>query len=87
MRNLYWNHQAFGETTQFEHIKKVRYVDPLYPGLMARWRCRDVANADMLSCLQHYTKSHKQINPHSITPVGPEPDILRLEEEMPAAKK
>jgi len=22
MRNLYWDHPAFGETTQFEHIKK-----------------------------------------------------------------
>ena len=39
LRNLYWNVPAFGETTQFEHIKK------------------------------HYTKSHKQINPHvSIVP-------------------
>ena len=39
LRNLYWNVPAFGETTQFEHIKN------------------------------HYTKSHKQINPHvSIVP-------------------
>lgn len=54
MRNLYWNHAAFGETTQFTHIKK------------------------------HYTKSHKQINPFSITPVGPVPDILPVDEEVPA---
>lgn len=41
VRNLYWNVPAFGETTQFEHIKK------------------------------HYTKSHKQINPHvSHSPSG-----------------
>jgi putative glutathione S-transferase len=33
----------------------------------------------------HYTKSHKQINPPSITPVGPVPDILPLDEEVPAA--
>jgi putative glutathione S-transferase len=34
----------------------------------------------------HYTKSHPQINPHSITPVGPEPPILREDEEVPAVK-
>ena len=22
MRNLYWNHEAFGSTTEFTHIKK-----------------------------------------------------------------
>ena len=33
----------------------------------------------------HYTKSHKQINPHSITPVGPLPDILPTDQEVPAA--
>jgi len=56
VRNLYWNVEAFGSTTEFEHIKK------------------------------HYTKSHKQINPFSITPVGPTPDILPLDEEVPAVK-
>ncbi|CRK15237.1 hypothetical protein BN1708_011405 [Verticillium longisporum] len=35
----------------------------------------------------HYTKSHTQINPYSITPVGPLPDVLPLDEEVPAAKK
>jgi putative glutathione S-transferase len=34
----------------------------------------------------HYTKSHTQINPFSITPVGPEPPILREDEEVPAVK-
>ena len=33
---------------------------------------------------KHYTKSHKQINPFSITPVGPLPDILPVEEEVRA---
>lgn len=51
LRNMYWNHPAFYDTTQFEHIK---------------W---------------HYTKSHKQINPYSITPVGPLPHVLPLDEE------
>ncbi|KAH0428594.1 glutathione S-transferase [Colletotrichum camelliae] len=32
----------------------------------------------------HYTKSHTQINPFSITPVGPSPDVLPLDEEVPA---
>ncbi|KAH6681144.1 glutathione S-transferase [Plectosphaerella plurivora] len=34
----------------------------------------------------HYTKSHTQINPFSIAPVGPLPDILPLDEEVNAAK-
>lgn len=34
----------------------------------------------------HYTKSHTQINPHSITPAGPLPDILPLNEEVNAVK-
>ncbi|KAH7031067.1 glutathione S-transferase [Microdochium trichocladiopsis] len=54
MRELYWNHPAFKETTNFLHIKN------------------------------HYTRSHTQINPYSITPVGPLPDILPLDEEVPA---
>ena len=56
LRNLYWNHPAFHDTTQFEHIKK------------------------------HYTKSHSQINPFGITPLGPVPDILPLDEEVPAVQ-
>lgn len=54
LRKLYWDVPAFGETTQFEHIKN------------------------------HYTKSHRQINPPSITPVGPHPNILKKDEEVPA---
>lgn len=34
----------------------------------------------------HYTRSHTQINPLSITPVGPLPDILGLDDEVPAVK-
>jgi len=56
LRNLYWNVAAFGETTNFTHIKA------------------------------HYTKSHPQINPFSITPVGPEPPILKEDEEVPAVR-
>jgi len=32
----------------------------------------------------HYTKSHKQINPFGITPFGPEPSILPKDQEVPA---
>lgn len=56
VRHLYWDIPAFGETTEFEHIKK------------------------------HYTKSHKQINPFSITPLGPEPPLLKKDEEVNAVK-
>lgn len=56
VRNLYWNVPAFGETTEFEHIRF------------------------------HYTKSHRQINQFSISPVGPLPDILKLDEEVAAVK-
>lgn len=56
LRHLYWDIPAFGETTQFEHIKK------------------------------HYTKSHAQINPFGITPLGPVPDILPKDQEVNAVK-
>lgn len=34
----------------------------------------------------HYTQSHGQINPFGITPVGPVPSILPLDEEVAAVK-
>ena len=33
---------------------------------------------------KHYTKSHQNINPFGITPVGPVPDILEKDEEVAA---
>ncbi|KAI1113778.1 glutathione S-transferase [Nemania sp. NC0429] len=39
---------------------------------------------NFLHIKSHYTKSHTQINPFSITPVGPVPDILPLGDEVPA---
>ncbi|KAI1297983.1 glutathione S-transferase [Xylaria venustula] len=41
---------------------------------------------NFLHIKNHYTKSHTQINPHSITPVGPVPDVLPLGEEVGAVK-
>lgn len=35
----------------------------------------------------HYTRSHPQVNPHGITPVGPLPAILGLGEEVAAVGK
>lgn len=45
LKNLYWNHPEFKNTTNFKHIK------------------------------ENYTKSHHDINPKAITPVGPWPSI------------
>ncbi|KAK5696613.1 S-glutathionyl-(chloro)hydroquinone reductase [Elasticomyces elasticus] len=56
VRHCYWKNPAFGETTEFTHIKN------------------------------HYTKSHHQINPLSITPLGPDVNILPLDQEVPAVK-
>ncbi|KAH6635588.1 glutathione S-transferase [Chaetomium sp. MPI-SDFR-AT-0129] len=39
---------------------------------------------NFLHIKNHYTKSHTQINPYSITPLGPLPDILPLDEEVRA---
>lgn len=43
-------------------------------------------STDFLHIKNHYTKSHTQINPFGITPLGPKPDILPLDEEVPAVK-
>ncbi|KAH6971247.1 glutathione S-transferase [Ilyonectria sp. MPI-CAGE-AT-0026] len=42
------------------------------------------ATTSFIHIKNHYTKSHSMINPFSITPVGPLPDILPLDEEVPA---
>ncbi|KAK2759178.1 S-glutathionyl-(chloro)hydroquinone reductase [Arachnomyces sp. PD_36] len=36
---------------------------------------------------KHYTKSHPQINPFGITPVGPDPNILAKDEEVRCLRK
>lgn len=45
---------------------------------------KDTAN--FLHIKNHYTKSHTQLNPASITPVGPVPDVMPLDEEVAAVK-
>lgn len=45
------------------------------------------ATTNFVHIKSHYTKSHKQINQFSITPVGPLPDILKPDEEVAAVGK
>ncbi|KAI1168264.1 glutathione S-transferase [Nemania serpens] len=44
------------------------------------------STTNFLHIRSHYTKSHTQINPFSITPVGPLPDVLPLGEEVAVVK-
>lgn len=60
MKNLYWNVPGFKETTDFRHIKE-------NVGCISK----DLHIIDW----QQYTKSHADINPKAITPMGPIPDI------------
>lgn len=76
-----------------QHFKcNLRDIRSGYPRLhtwMRRLYWQQAAFAestDFLHIKNHYTKSHTQINPFSITPLGPQPDILRLDEEVPAAE-
>ncbi|KAL9594099.1 MAG: hypothetical protein Q9219_007214 [cf. Caloplaca sp. 3 TL-2023] len=65
--------------------------DPVY---VQHFKCniRDIRETTQFEHIKkHYTKSHKQINPAvsrrsslSITPVGPLPDILPMDQEVPA---
>jgi putative glutathione S-transferase len=74
-----------------QHFKcNIRDIRSGYPALH-RWMrhlywtvpaFRETTNS--LHIKNHYTKSHTQINPLSITPVGPVPDILPLDAEVPA---
>ncbi|PYH43961.1 glutathione S-transferase family protein [Aspergillus saccharolyticus JOP 1030-1] len=74
-----------------QHFKcNIRDIRSGYPAIH-RWlrrlywevpAFRDTTNFEHIK--KHYTKSHKQINPFGITPVGPVPDILPLEEEVRA---
>lgn len=71
MRGLYWGSEELGKNGV-----------GLEGGDVGR-AFRETAN--FLHIKRHYTRSHTQINPFSITPLGPVPDILPLGEEVPAA--
>lgn len=75
-----------------QHFKcNVRDIRSGYPALH-RWMrrlywneaaFRDTTHFDHIKW--HYTRSHGQINPYAITPVGPLPNILPEDEEVAAA--
>lgn len=59
---MYWNHKEFRNTTDFKHIKEN----------VSHSTRRLEAYADQNS---QYTKSHYDVNPKAITPLGPWPHI------------
>ncbi|OJJ51159.1 hypothetical protein ASPZODRAFT_12000 [Penicilliopsis zonata CBS 506.65] len=77
-----------------QHFKcNIRDIRSGYPAIH-RWlrylywnvpAFRDTTNFEHIK--YHYTKSHKQINQFAITPVGPVPDILPLDQEVAAVLK
>ncbi|CAK7218473.1 S-glutathionyl-(chloro)hydroquinone reductase [Sporothrix curviconia] len=76
-----------------QHFKcNIRDIRSGYPYLhkwMRNLYWNDAAykdSTDFMHIKNHYTKSHTQINPFSITPVGPLPDILPLDEEVAVVK-
>ena len=62
LKNLYWNVPGFKETTDFRHIK-----ENVSPHLSSLSNGTDI--------ISKYTKSHADINPKAITPMGPIPDV------------
>ena len=75
-----------------QHFKcNLRDIRSGYPALHA-WMRRlywtepafGPPTTNFLHIRNHYTRSHTQINPHAITPLGPVPDVLPLGEEVPA---
>ncbi|KAI0425555.1 glutathione S-transferase [Xylaria sp. FL1042] len=78
-----------------QHFKcNIRDIRSGYPAIHSwmrnlYWNHPSAAFKDTTNFLHiknHYTKSHTQINPFSICPVGPVPDILPLGEEVAAVK-
>ena len=76
-----------------QHFKcNLRDIRSGYPALhkwMRNLYWNDAAFKDTTNFLHikaHYTKSHTQINPFSITPLGPVPDILPLGQEVAVVK-
>ncbi|KAI0469450.1 glutathione S-transferase [Xylaria cf. heliscus] len=76
-----------------QHFKcNIRDIRSGYPALhkwmrQLYWGHPSAAFKDTTNFLHiknHYTKSHTQINPFSICPVGPLPDVLPLDAEVPA---
>jgi len=76
-----------------QHFKcNIRDIRSGYP-LIHKWMrhlywdypaFKDTTNFEHIK--KHYTKSHGQINKFQITPIGPLPDILEKEDEVPSVK-
>jgi putative glutathione S-transferase len=65
---MYWNHEEFRNTTDFKHIKEnVSQSDFIVEAYTDPW--------------SQYTKSHYDVNPKAITPMGPWPNIEKGYEE------
>lgn len=59
---MYWNHEEFRNTTDFKHIKE--NVSQSIPSVET-----------YADSIPQYTKSHYDVNPKAITPLGPWPHI------------
>ena len=67
MQKLYWNNNAFKDSTNFEHIKTHYYWSHTIVGSILHFRWPSMA----YSCVT-------QINPTKVIPLGPVPDIRPL---------
>jgi putative glutathione S-transferase len=65
---MYWDHEEFRNTTDFKHIKEN----------VSQSESRVETYTDSRS---QYTKSHYDVNPKAITPLGPWPHIEKGYEE------
>merc|ERR1712054_295928 len=88
------NVKALFEALYVQHFKcNLRDVRSGYPALHQwmrnlYWKVEGFGETTQFEHIKwHYTRSHKQINPLSITPLGPVPNIMKLDEEVAAARK
>ncbi|MCJ1375270.1 S-glutathionyl-(chloro)hydroquinone reductase [Loxospora ochrophaea] len=106
LRKLYWDVEAFGSTTQFEHIKKhyTKSHKQINQFVSVFWFFGFIRCAAVVLCHPLMRRCYGSTIPmeasgrifessvanpfgqsQSITPVGPLPDILPKDEEVPSA--
>ena len=84
MRNLYWNVEAFGpKTTNFEHIKK--HYTKSHKQINQFVSAYGFSPWGVFPSSIFWNVGKLTMEIQSITPVGPIPDILPLDQEVPAA--
>lgn len=76
MKALYWKNKAFGETTDFKHIKHQCVPLPLLACDLTR--SEDWLTRLLFDAVISYYYSHPQINPTRVVPLGPKEDIEPL---------